>query len=64
MTSSKELSPVSAGKPVIVIGKDNLEKNKLQPGQRVSLSQLGNEKEVIEVLVKDELEMNQLETQR
>ena len=49
---------------MIVIGKDNLEKNKLQPGQRVSLSQLGNEKEVIEVLVKDELEMNQLETQR
>jgi hypothetical protein len=47
-----------------VIGKDNLEKDKLKLGQRVSLSQLGNEKEVIEVLVKEELQMEQLATQR
>lgn len=64
ITASEQLSPVSAGKPVIVRDKDNLEKNKLQPGQRVSLTLPGNEKEVIEVLVKDELQMHQLTTQR
>lgn len=64
ITVSKELLPVSAGKLVVVIGKDNLEKDKLKLGQRVSLSQLGNEKEVIEVLVKEELQMEQLATQR
>lgn len=64
VASSKALSPVSAGKQVVVSGKDNLETNKLQSGQRISLSQLGNEKEVVEVVVKDELQMMRLPTQR
>lgn len=64
MNSSEELSPVTTGKLVIAIGKDNLEANKLKPGQRISLSQLGDEKEVIELVVKEELQMEQLTTQR
>lgn len=64
VSASKSLSPVSAGKPLIVRGTDNLDKNKLQPGQRVTLSQLGNEQDTIEVIVKDQLQLMQLPTQR
>jgi hypothetical protein len=49
---------------VIASGVDNLEKNKLQPKQRIKLSLLGNEQQFIEVVVKDELQMEQLTTQR
>jgi hypothetical protein len=64
LTSSKELLPVTEGKLVIASGVDNLEKNKLQPKQRIKLSLLGNEQQFIEVVVKDELQMEQLTTQR
>jgi hypothetical protein len=64
LTSSKELLPVTEGKLVIASGVDNLEKNKLQPKQKVKLSHLGNEQQFIEVVVKDELQMEQLTTQR
>ncbi|MEI8381511.1 MAG: hypothetical protein WCJ09_15390 [Planctomycetota bacterium] len=64
VSSSKSLSPVSVGKPVVAIGQDNVESNKLQPGQRISLSQLDKNSEVIEVVIKDELQMMRLPTQR
>lgn len=64
LNSSMDLSPVRERKRVIVKGKDNIEKNRLQPGQRVILSLLGNEQETIELVVKNELQMEQLTTQR
>lgn len=64
LTSSKGLSPVAAGKLVIASGVDNIEKNKLQPKQRIQLNLLGSEQEAIEVVVMDELQMEQLTTQR
>lgn len=64
VSSSKSLTPVSTGKSVVVIGKENVEANKLQSGQRVSLSQFDKESEVIEVVIKDELQMMRLPTQR
>jgi hypothetical protein len=64
LTSSKGLSPVTAGKLVIARGVDNIEMNKLQPKQRIKLNLLGSEQEAIEVVVMDELQMDQLTTQR
>lgn len=64
VTASKSLSPVMAGKPLIVRGIENVEKHKLKPGQRVTLSLPSNEQETIEVIVKDELQHMQLPTQR
>ncbi|MBU6172535.1 MAG: hypothetical protein KGQ60_01955 [Planctomycetes bacterium] len=64
VTTSKGFSPVTAGKLVIASGVENLEKNKLQPKQQIKLNFLGNEQEAIEVVVRDELQMEQLATQR
>jgi hypothetical protein len=64
VTASPELSPVRAGKRVAVSGLENLEEKRLRPGQRIKLSQVENESNTMDVVIKNELQMEQLTTQR
>lgn len=64
VAASREVTPTSVGKRVCVSGAENIEKNKLEPGQRIKLSLVGSEQEFIEVVVKDELQMHRVPIQR
>lgn len=65
LSSSKEVTPTSIGKLVIVPNVDNTLENRLKTGQRVQLSLSGSDQHTIEVVVKHELHLNShIPTQR
>lgn len=65
ISASKELTPTSVGKRIVLTGVNNLLDNRLRHGQRTKLALSGNDQEAIEIVVKDELQIReQIPTQR